>query len=433
MSSIARSALLNLVFRVAGVVLSLTITVITARLGAEERGSYSLLTLSAAILITLFSGLGPAIAHRISHYKESAAPLVADGLVFSSIVGLGVGALLLLVVQMFPFPPYEHLQWLAIAAPFLMWTTVANGVYLGIGRMLPLNINTISASTLLIILCVLGILLSPPLQLSQVLIAWAIAQVLAGLVATYFVWRLVGMVRPVLRRLLGDARFITNIGIANVISTLNYRADLFLVQLFMGLTATGVYSIAIAVAEMLWFISSSLTIAAYQRIGTSSGSESASLTLRVVWFNFTLLLIASPLLAALAWLGLPWMVGDEYRVSSRVLLVLLPGVVMYGAASSLSAYFTNQLGRPTLSTRIALISLALNVAGSVILIPVFGIYGGALATSIAYMIAMLVALKMFSDYSGIPLRTIFSVNFYMVISDVARMLQAGYLWLRTRG
>lgn len=417
MSTIARGAILNLAFRVASVVLALAITVITARLGTEERGSYSLLTLSASIITTLFSGLGPAIAYRISRQQQHASPLVADGLVFGTTVGLITGAMLLTVSQLFPFAPYNQLVWLAIAAPFLLWTTVSNGVYLGMGRMLPFNLNTISASAIIILLCAIGAWLAP-LDLDRILRAWAISQVGAAILAMFFLWRLVGIARPAMGRLRSDARFITHIGLANVISTLNYRADLFLVQFFLGLAATGIYSIAIAVAELLWFVSSSLTIAAYQRIGAVSESDASSLTLRVVRLNFVLLLIAAPILAGLAWFGLPWLVGEEYRASLGVLLVLLPGVVLFGSASSLSAYYTNQLGRPELSTRVASISLTINVIVALVLIPIFGIYGAALASSIAYGVGIVISFLLFSRYSQIPIRKIVGEGLSGIRADI---------------
>ena len=56
--------------------------------------------------------------------------------------------------------------------------------------------------------------------------------------------------------------FIATIGVTNVVSLLNYRASLFLVERFHGLSVVGTYSVAVTVAELLWLLSSSVTVSA---------------------------------------------------------------------------------------------------------------------------------------------------------------------------
>jgi O-antigen/teichoic acid export membrane protein len=329
--------------------------------------------------------------------------------------------MLLAARHVFPFAPYDLLGWLAIAAPFLLWTTVANGVYLGMGRIVPLNLNSVSAPTLLIVLCLAWTAWAPPLSLKAVLGTWCGTQIVAAILAACFLLRSVGLAQPALCRLRADIRFMAHIGITNAISVLNYRADLFLVQFFLGLSATGIYSIAISVAEMLWLLSSSLTIAAYQRIGADSSDDAAALTLRLVHLNLVLLLLAAPVLAGTAWWILPWLIGAEYRPSQGVLWVLLPGVAMYGCASSLSAYYTNHLGRPGISTGIAALSTVLNVICSASLIPLYGIYGGALGSSIAYIVTLAISLGLFAHYSDIPLRRIVRLDSAQLAHDIGRV------------
>ena len=48
--------------------------------------------------------------------------------------------------------------------------------------------------------------------------------------------------------------FIATIGVTNLIGLLNYRVGLFVVERQLGLADTGVYSIAVVVAELLWFV-----------------------------------------------------------------------------------------------------------------------------------------------------------------------------------
>ncbi|MFQ1030705.1 hypothetical protein ACEWB3_12645, partial [Staphylococcus haemolyticus] len=125
-----------------------------------------------------------------------------------------------------------------------------------------------------------------------------------------------------------------------------YRADLFIVERYTGLASAGVYSVAVSVADLLWFLSSSVTAAAYGRLGAPQREEAIALAVRLMHLNLVVLLAAAPVLALLAAWALPAWLGADYRQAVPLLLVLLPGVWAYACASTLSAYYTNGLGRP---------------------------------------------------------------------------------------
>jgi Na+-driven multidrug efflux pump len=79
---------------------------------------------------------------------------------------------------------------------------------------------------------------------------------------------------------------------------------------------------------------------------------------------------------------------------------LLPGLVAYAAASSLSAFFTNHLGRPHWSAAIAGLSLTLNVMVCAWAVPRYGALGAAASTSVAYILAIIAACALFQRLSG---------------------------------
>jgi O-antigen/teichoic acid export membrane protein len=190
------------------------------------------------------------------------------------------------------------------------------------------------------------------------------------------------------------------VGLANVISLLNLRATLFIVERVEGLAAAGVYSVAVQVAELLWLLSSAVSVSAYHRIGGPDVAATARLTLGVVRAGLGLALAAMPLLAAVAWWGLPRVLGEAYAAARLPLLILLPGVALYAAASGLSAFHTNLLGRPQWAARVAGLSLALTLAVAAFAVPAWGAAGAALATSLAYAVAIGVALRGFLRDQG---------------------------------
>jgi O-antigen/teichoic acid export membrane protein len=200
--------------------------------------------------------------------------------------------------------------------------------------------------------------------------------------------------------------FIATIGLTNLIGLLNYRVGLFVIERLLGLSATGVYSIAVVVAELLWFVSGSLTQAVYSRIGTPDRERAAATTLRVVHLSLAALLLVAPLLWLLAGWVIPFVLGPAYAASLPLLALLLPGALVFGGASALSAYFTNHAGRPQMPARVAALSLALNATLAFVLVPLLGMAGAALAASLSYTVAVLVLAVAFARHAGLPLKRV---------------------------
>ncbi len=170
---------------------------------------------------------------------------------------------------------------------------------------------------------------------------------------------------------------------------------LFVVERTHGLAEAGVYSVAVQVAELLWVLSSAVTVSAYHRIAGADTPQAARLTLHALRVGMAMALLAAPLLGALAWALLPRWLGPEYDAARLPLLLLLPGVALYAGASSLSAFHTNQQGRPQWAARVAALSLVLTVLVAAWSVPRFGGIGAALATSLAYSVTFVWALRGF--------------------------------------
>lgn len=407
-STFARGAALNLVARLAAVGLGLAILVVVARLGPEVQGAFALFAAVEAALLTLFSGLGLLLAREISHRLLAPASLLAA--LLRAACGLGAAAALGLVAWSFASEatPYRHLWLLALAAPWLLWVPTTSGLWLGEGRMGPLNAPQVAAPTL--VLLGLGMVAwAQPAGGTTVLVVlalWVGAKSLVGIAAAVAATRDAGPAAPDWMTLRREWRFVVVIGATNLISLLNYRATLFLVERHSGLAAAGVYSVAVQVAELLWVLSSAVTVAAYHRIGAPDADQAAWTTLRAVRVNLLATLVAAPLLYVGALWAVPSLLGAAYAGALVPLALLLPGVAGYAAASSLSAYYTNHRGAPHWSARVAGLSLALTLAIAAWSVPRHGAAGAALATSLAYAVAIVLALRHFLRDAGLPWRAL---------------------------
>ena len=404
MDSVARGTLVNLATRIAALVGVLLITVVTARLGTEQQGAFALFTSVEGVLLALLSGFGVALARRVSHHNEQPRALLSAMLLCCAGIGLLAAGVLWAVSRWGP-PAYAPLWLLALGAPLLLLAPNAVGWWLGEGRMTPIARLTLAPPWLA--LAALGVLWSLQFTgLWSVLAAWVGAKGVVGLVLVWVLWRSRRLAAPGWAALRDELPFVTTIGVTNLISLLNYRVGLFVVERVMGLSATGVYSIAVVAAELLWFVSSSLTQAAYSRIGTPDRATAAATTVRVVQLSVAALLLAAPLLWLAARALVPWLLGPAYTPSVALLAVLLPGVLLFGGASALSAYFTNHAGAPEVPARVAATSLVLNGALSLAWVPMWGMAGAALAASVSYAACVGLLAWRFVRHAGLPLSAV---------------------------
>ena len=429
--AIPRAALGNLVAKLLIVGLGLAITVLVARQGPKVQGAFALFVAVESALLTLFSGLGLWLARQVSQQAPDSAlrtlPMLQGVLRAAVFLGLLASVVLLAVSWWADAMPYSQLWLLALAAPILLLVPTATGLWLGEGRMWPINVAQVAApaSVLLGLLGASwlmhgGTRSTPAVVL--VLIAWVSGKSLVAVVTAIRAMRDADQRDGAQADALQSSRltsfmapqavwwqqwpFVVTIGVTNVVSLLNYRASLFLVERFHGLSVVGTYSVAVTVAELLWLLSSSVTVSAYARIGHPDVRVAGAMTVQAVRINVLATLAAAPVLLGLAWWGLPWVMGEAYAASLLPLAALLPGVAAYAAASSLSAFYTNHLGRPQLSGSIAGLSLTVSFGLGWFLVPAYGAVGAGLSSSLGYIVAIVAAYGVFLKHAGLPVRAL---------------------------
>jgi O-antigen/teichoic acid export membrane protein len=376
-------------------------------------------------LLTLFSGLGLWLARQMSRQQAGRAghalPMLRSALRAALGLGLLASIVLLGVSWWADQMPYAQLWLLALAAPFLLLVPTATGLWLGQGRMWPLNAAQVAAPAS--VLSGLGVAWwfsqgaeRPMSTVLVVLLAWVSGKSLVAVMTALYALGDAGKRDDALviesdqpsAVWWDDWRFVATIGVTNVISLLNYRASLFLVERFHGLSAVGTYSVAVTVAELLWLLSQSVTVSAYSRIGNPDVRVASSMTVQAVRINVLATVIAAPILLALASWALPWVMGAAYADSVMPLAALLPGVAAYAAASSLSAFYTNHLGRPHLSGGIAGLSLVVSFGLGWLLVPQFGALGAGISSSTGYIVAIVGAYAVFLRHAGLPVRALWT-------------------------
>ncbi|MDO9237239.1 MAG: teichoic acid transporter [Aquabacterium sp.] len=424
-AALPKAALGNLAAKLLMVALGLSITVLVARQGPQVQGAFALFVAVESALLTLFTGLGLWLARQMSQQAGAgpvrALPMLQGVLRAAVVLGLLASVILLGVSWWSDRLPYSQLWLLALGAPFLLLVPTATGLWLGQGRMWPINVAQVAAPASVLMGLAGAWWIMQGTQRSGavvvlVLTAWVSGKSLVAVVTAVYALKDAGRRDDLLAPIASSDStpsswwaqwpFVATIGVVNVVGLLNYRASLFLVEHFHGLSAVGTYSVAVTSAELLWLLSSSVTVSVYARIGHPDTRIAASMTVQAVRINVLSTLLAAPVLLALAWWALPWVMGPAYQASLMPLAALLPGVAAYAAASSLSAFYTNHLGRPQLSGAIAGLSLSISFVLGLVLVPRWGAVGAGVASSLGYILAIMAAYGVFLKHAGLPVKAL---------------------------
>jgi len=184
------------------------------------------------------------------------------------------------------------------------------------------------------------------------------------------------------------------------------RLDQGLLAHFSGAAAVGVYSVAVYLGEMLWLLPGALTPLLVHSAG--AGKEDAhrdATAARAVRLGLLLTLAAALPLFLLAGPLLPLLAGGAYAASGPALRALLPGIVAFAPGAVLAGDFIGR-GRPHWNTQASVLTLAVNVAVGLVLIPRHGALGAAWASSVAYVCGSAVMLARFRQATGLSLGTL---------------------------
>jgi O-antigen/teichoic acid export membrane protein len=373
----------------------LGIIVVIARVfGPEGNGNVALAWLLPTLLATfLNAGVAPANVYFLGSGQVSAGTVVRSSLRMAAVLGTtGVLAGVLTVGwwggTLFPGVPTLML-WIGLFAfPAILLQAYLCSVFHGTQQFRALN-YLLLANPFLLLAMIVGLVLTGSATLTLVLGAYTTAAYLT-----------LGLTGIALRSLPpgapgpldgpGYPRHALSYGIraylSNILAYVNYKADLYLVNLILNPAATGLYVVAVGMAEKLWLVSGAAATVLLPKLASMEGQESGRRSLTPLVTRWVLLVTFGGALA----LGLvaativPLLFGSPFLASVAPLLLLLPGIVAFGAGRIL----TNDLaarGRPELNLYASAVVIVLNVAGNLLLIPRMAVEGAALATSVAYI------------------------------------------------
>lgn len=381
--------------------------VATARgLGPEHRGLLALATTIPSVLVVL-AGLGAPVAasyllaHGEARLRELGRAGAALALAGSAITALALGAVLLTGVDRSWFVDLPRsllvLGCLLVPPTLLLASLVA--LLRGSGRLAAAStveaVQGLVAAGLTVAVMVAG--------MGAAAVVWSqLVGVAAALATSWAMLRPDGLSlqpyasRGLLARMLG---FGLRADLGNAMHLVGFRLDLFLVNAFVGTAALGVYAVATRLAELLFVLPYAVSLVVMprgvlaRRDGT--GDETSAL------FTWTLVVSAATALL-MALVGAPLvraLYSDLFATAYQPLLLLLPGVVAFGATNVLMNDVVGR-GRPGAVSVVAVVGLVASVGLDVWLVPAHGVAGAAVASTVVYLVDSVLAVALYLRVSG---------------------------------
>ncbi|WP_348655568.1 oligosaccharide flippase family protein [uncultured Sulfitobacter sp.] len=380
-------------------------------LGPEGAGTYAVALLLPSILSQLLNlGLASANVYFVASRQFSLAQVwVAsrDLVLLMGVLGLGVGVGLVLLMGELAFPGIPQMVLLSalLIYPTSLMAGIVSGLFQALQDFRAYNIAVLIQPVLSLAgVCLLW--LADQIDITAIMTAVAVAHGVALAVALALLGRRTPLAATGVARmeyLRPAISFGLKVHLGNIMSFLNYRLDMFLVNLLAGPIAAGIYTVAVRLAEQLWMISQSVSTVIFPRLSAMANDESARraftpLMARIVlWIT----LVAAGFLAAILQPLIQLLFGSEFVGAVAALLVLLPGIVLLSLGRVVANDFAAR-GWVGINMVLAGTVLLINTIANLVLIPQFGFLGAAMATTLAYTFDVTVRLLLQWRLLGVP-------------------------------
>jgi O-antigen/teichoic acid export membrane protein len=394
--NVATTLLAQILFLVLSILNS---AILVRRLGPSGKGILDLAVLVPQMLgLILGLGLGVANVYFTGTRRFGLSVLTSNSAAFTLIAsGAGVVIVAVLYVtglfgRILPGVPLTVIVVATIGLPAVIGLSYLNGILMGLNRITTANLITVAQGAAVLLM---NLLLVVALRVGLV---GAVAASITGsgvalLLAGIALLRLGPSFRPRWDPVVAGATvsFGTRAQVGNIMQTLNYRLDAFLVNGYRGTADVGIYGIAVRMAELLWYLPNAVGFVILPKAASATHKELNAFTPRVFWLTLGLTTLGATGIALVGRWFIVAVFSAAFAPAYLPMLWLLPGVVFLGGAKVLSNEMAGR-GYPQYNAWNSGIALVLTVVLDITLIPKHGIVGAAIASSVSYTAGLLIAV-----------------------------------------
>ena len=394
--------------RVGALVAGLAGAILTARLlGPDGRGSLGLFVFTAALAAAVLgfglpTGSFDVVSRRVLQPGRALQVAIAVALAGGALAA-ALGAVVLAITgveQPFGVSPLVLVAGLAAGVGGTLASQAAGLVLLAGGA----TVRAAVVQSLQPILAAIafGVALGPLHGgVAGAILAAAGAWLVAGLAGVSLAWSLTGRTGLAtaveVRALLSRGVHTLGSELANVLS---YRIDTVLVAMIAGVAALGRYGVGVQLLEPLWLVASSLAMGLLSLAAADADEAAVARATGTAVRASVLVCVAGGLIAsAIVALVGPAVLGPGFGSVPLVMLLLVPGTAALGASKVLAAAVIGR-GGLAVGSVIATVVVVANVALNLVLVPLLGELGAALASSGSYGLSTALWLIAWQRHGG---------------------------------
>ena len=191
----------------------------------------------------------------------------------------------------------------------------------------------------------------------------------------------------------------------NLAEGLTTRLNYFLVQNTGGYGNVGLLDSGTKLSESVWHISNSVSYIEYNSVSKTKGKqEQKRITLRLFKLTYCALFVVMSIVVCVPeWVYTNYLLTPEFAGIRDVIIGLAVGIVALGSNRILSHYFIGS-GNIKYSAFCSFFGFFVLLVSGLILIPLYGIVGAAVACSVAYGCMLLFSIIVFRKHTNTTFR-----------------------------
>ena len=401
-----------------GKLISYIYTILIARIGSETFGLYSLgiSIISFLIVISLF-GFNSGIVRYISYYRTRGDEPRIKGIIKSSLkiaVPLSIFFfLILLIFSGFISNSIFHnsdlafvLRLLAIIIPIGVITEIIFSIFTAFKK-IEYKIYIVEVLEKLIRIIAAFILIYIGFTLKAAIFSYIISIIVSFLLSAYFLRRVFQFFKTKTRviEMKKELLFYSfPLLFSGVLISIVKWIDIFMVGFFRSISEVGIYNVALSTSYLMVIIPTAI-MSLFLPIITENYSKKRYKEIRdiskdVIRWIFILNIIAFIFILTFSKEILRLMFGPEYILGNSSLIILLIGYLIFSFAHVHSNYLI-MIKKTRLILFINFVMVLLNIFLNLYLIPLYGIIGGAIATSLSLITSYILSFYFSYKFSKI--------------------------------
>lgn len=387
-------------------VLGLIGTVFISRgLGADGRGMLAALLIYPQLLVSVFEGgMRQATMFFLGKKKASEGEIISalfTFTLFSSFIGY-ISALYLIYQSVDTNINLTLMVIASIVLPLSLMVSALRGVFLGKQKIQKFN----SLAWVEKIIYAIGVILLfsfESINVFSVIMLTVISSFVNLLIGLYFFIKEkpeFGCFKISLMWEMLKVGFIY--GLAFFFIELNYKVDILLLSHLSTNVELGQYTLSVKLGELLWQLPGAVVVVLLSKGVNNSSEQMIPLVTKTARITLFVSILFSIFLSIGSFVLVEPIFGDDFSTAPIIISTLIPGLVFMVLFKTVNSHFAAQ-GNPMFALKIMGVAVLINIILNYLLIPQYQAIGAAVASSISYISATIIAVRMFCHVEKIPL------------------------------